>query len=67
MDTTWWADKTVQQDRAAFMAAVAVQQVRWDAEARFGAVIAQSPRPIPLMIWPMRLARRNGGYSLVVG
>jgi len=65
MDTTWWADKTVQQDRAAFMAAVAVQQVRWDAEAKR---IGQIMSGIGLGDWAIAAPkRRNGGYSLVVG
>lgn len=65
MDTTWWADKTVQQDRAAFMAAVAVQQVRWDAEAkRIGQIISG----IGLGDWAITAPRRgHRGYSLVVG
>lgn len=63
MDTTWWADKTVQQDRAAFMAAVAVQQVRWDAEAKR---IGQIMSGIGLGDWAIKTPRRNTGFHAVV-
>lgn len=63
MDTTWWADKSVQTDCAAFMAAVAARVPVWDAEAKR---IGQIMSGIGLGDWAITAPkRRNGGYSLV--
>lgn len=64
MDQSWWADKTVQRDRCAFMAAVAAQEPRWEAEAKR---IGQVMSGIGLGEWAITAPkRRTGGYSLVV-
>ena len=63
MDQSWWADKTVQQDRAAFMAAVAARVPVWDAEAKR---IGQIMSGIGLGDWAIKTPRRNTGFHAVV-
>lgn len=64
MDTTWWADKTVQTDREAFRAAVEARIPVWDAEAKR---IGQIMSGIGLGDWAITAPRRgHRGYSLVV-
>lgn len=63
MEQSWWTDRVVQCDRAAFAAAVAARMPVWEAEQKR---IGQIMSGIGLGDWSIKTPRRNSGYSLVV-
>jgi|DEB3_MinimDraft_2_1074329.scaffolds.fasta_scaffold108025_3 hypothetical protein len=65
MEPSWWTDRVVQCDRAAFAAAVQARIPVWEAEQKR---IGQIMSGIGLGDWAITAPkRRNHGYSLVVG